>query len=70
MSGPRAERRLAAILAAGVAGYSRLTGISFSSALALDPQSVEEQHRLGAVLADRLFAMFMIAFPLFVSASP
>ena len=82
----RVERRLAAILAADVAGYSRLIGADeggtlkrlkalrrelidpkiaeehggvfaadghqlFERASALDPQSVEAQNRLGAVLA-------------------
>ena len=82
-------RRLAAIVAADVAGYSRLIGTDeggtlerlkalrrelldpkiaeehgglfaadrrqlFERALALNPQSVESQNRLGAVLAGRL----------------
>ena len=61
-------RRLAAIVAADVAGYSRLMGISFSSARGAQSAVRRVAEPFGSRPRGPSFAMFMIAFLLFVSA--
>ena len=67
MSGERAERRLAAILAADVAGYSRLMGEDEEGTLAAlravrrelaDPKIAEHRGRIVKTTGDGLLAEF------------
>jgi adenylate cyclase len=73
MSGERVERRLAAILAADVAGYSRLMGLDEAGTLArlkalrrdlIDPEIAEHMGRVVKTTGDGL----LIEFPSVVEA--
>ena len=73
MSGERVERRLAAILAADVAGYSRLMGEDEAGTLArlrphrrdlIDPKVAEHKGRIVKTTGDGL----LIEFPSVVKA--
>src|SRR5262245_9675781 len=64
---PRAERRLAAILAADVAGYARLMGADEEGTLArlqalrrelFDPQAAEHHGRIVKVTGDGMLVAF------------
>jgi adenylate cyclase len=67
LSGERVERRLAAILAADVAGYSRLMGQDEAGTLArlrahrrelIDPKIAEHKGRVGKTTGDGLLVEF------------
>ncbi len=73
MSGERVERRLAAILAADVAGYSRLMGIDEAGTLnrlrghrreLIDPKIAEHRGRIVKTTGDGL----LVEFPSVVEA--
>src|SRR3978361_412201 len=70
MTAPRVERRLAAVLAADVAGYSRLMGVNEEGTLArlkecrralVDPKIAEHRGRIVKTTGDGMLVEFASA---------